>query len=162
MKKIFGLVILTALYTCTNAQLSRIQKAQAFFTVSIPGIPLADEQGNRINPEPIVERFIYLECKTKGRPAIDSVWYNGILFNATVADKEEKQSNIGIKKSNGKPVLLNTKKGNHSWRIDLSQAGGKTLQHESVKKILIKGKLDKTKFSYTITNETELSTPDRY
>jgi len=162
MKKIAGLLILTVLYTCCNAQLYRVEKVRAFFTVSIPGTQRTDENGNRVNPEPMIARFIYLECKYSGKPKIDSVWYNGVLFTASVADKEEKTATIGTKKDNGKPVMLRAKKGNHIWRIDLVQPGGKTLQHESVKKILIKGKLDKTKFSYTIASETELSTPDTY
>jgi len=162
MKKIVGLLILTVVYTCCNAQLYRVEKAQAFFTVSIPGTQRVDDNGNRINPEPITARFIYLECKYSGKPKIDSVWYNGLLFTASVADSEEKTATIGIKKDNGKPVMLKAKKGNHVWRIDLVQPDGKTLQHKSVKKILIKGKLDKTKFSYTIVSETELSTPDMY
>jgi hypothetical protein len=162
MKKIFGLLVITVWCTCCNAQLCRVQKAQAFFTVSFPGTQFADEQGNKINPEPIVERYIYLECKCKVKPAIDAVLYNGILFTASVADKEEQSNNIGIKKNNGKPILLNAKKEDHVWRIDLTQAGGKTLQHDLVKKIIIKGKLDKIKFTYSINTETELSTPDRY
>jgi len=162
MKKIFSLVILTVLYTCSYAQASRVQKAQAFFTVSSPGTQFVDDNGNKVPIEPIVDRFIYIECKCNGKPKIDSVWYNGVLFTASVADQEEKAANIGIKKDNGKPVLVKAKKGNHIWRIGLVQAGGKTLRHESVKKILIKGKLDKARFSYTIVSETELSTPDSY
>jgi hypothetical protein len=160
MKKLIAIVLLFGAVYC-NAQ-NKVQRAQAFFTVSIPGIQLTDENGNRINPEPIVERFIYLECKFSCKPKIDSVLYNGIWFAPSVADKEEIVSNIGINKNNGVPVLLKPKKGNHIWRIDLVQPGSKILQHESVKKILIKGKLDKTKFNYTIYTETELSTPDRY
>jgi hypothetical protein len=160
MKKLIGVIALFVTTNC-NAQYT-VQKAQAFFTVSIPGIPLTDENGNRVNPEPVVERFIYLECKFSGKPKVDSVLYNGIWFAPSVADKEEMASNIGIRKDKGIPVLLKPKKGNHTWRIDLVQPGGKILQHESVKKILIKGKLDKTKFNYTIYTETELSSPDRY
>lgn len=38
---------------------------------------------------------------------------------------------------------------------------GDTLKQEAVK-IIIKGKLAKTKLSYTLTTETELTTPERY
>jgi hypothetical protein len=162
MKKTLGVLILTVLYTCCSAQLYRLEKVLAFFTVSAPGTQLVDDNGNKVNPVLIIDRFIYLECKFNGKPKIDSILYNGVLFTASVADKEEKTATIGIKKDNGKPVMLKAKKGNHIWRIDLIQPPGKTLQPESVKKILIKGKLDKQKFSYTIYKEVEMPAPDRY
>lgn len=161
MKKIIALLSLFIVTGYCNAQY-RIQKAQAFFTVSTPGMQMTDEKGNKINPEQIIDRFIYVECKYNGKPTIDTVWYNGILYNATVAATEESVLKIGVKKNSGTPVTLSVKKGNHIWRVDVGQATGKTLPHDLVRKILIKGKLDKVKFSYTITTETELSTPDRY
>ncbi|GAB2810493.1 hypothetical protein GCM10027043_07310 [Ferruginibacter profundus] len=121
-----------------------------------------DANDNKIDPEPIIERFIFLECKYNGKPKIDTIRYNGILFSATVADKEEPGVKIGVKKDNGAPVYLAPKKGNHIWRVDVVQADGHVLKHSAIKKITIKGKLDKTKFSCTITTETELAAPDRY
>ena len=140
-------MLLAVLFNCSCAQVYRIQKVQAFFTVSIPGMPMADVNGNTIDPQPIVERFIYVECRFNGKPKIDSVFYNGIFFVATVANKEELQQKIGVKKDTEMPVLLTKKKGNHLWRIDLVQVSGSTLQHNLVKKITIKGRLDKIKFS---------------
>jgi hypothetical protein len=162
MKKLALLIIMVCWYGLSNAQLYKIQNAQAFFTSSIPGMQRVDDNGNKVAPEPIVTRFIYVECKFNGRPKIDSVFYNGILFNASAADKEETNFKIGIKTENGKPVLLHPKKGNHIWKIDLVQADGNNLQHSVVKKITIKGKLDKTKFTTIIIAETELATPDMY
>ena len=145
-----------------SSNVHQVQKAQAFFTVSIPGMPMVDVNGNTIDPQPIVERFIYVECRFNGKPKIDSVFYNGIFFAATVANKEELQQKIGVKKDTEMPVLLTKRKGNHLWRIDLVQVNGSTLQHNRVKKITVKGLLDKTKFSQTIAVETEIQTPDRY
>ncbi len=160
MKKLTAILSVIAALSCSAQH--KIQKAQAFFTVSIPGVQLADEQGNRINPAPVMERFIYLECNYNGKPAIDTVLYNGIFFTCTVAETGENTATIGVKKVNGKPVILKAKKGNHVWRIDLLQADGKTLPHELLKKIVLKGKLDKTIFSYVIVTETELVAPQRY
>ncbi len=163
MKKIAGpLLVLSFFFSACSAQTYRVQKAQAFFTSSMPGHVMTDEQGNRINPLPIIDRLIFLETNYPGRPAIDTVWYNDMVFLASVADKEETSMNIGVKKNNGLPVKLNPKKGNHIWRIGLQQTGVNTLSPEAVKKIRIRGKLGKTGFSNLLNTETELSAPDRY
>jgi hypothetical protein len=161
MKKLTGLCYIMMFFTACNAQTYRIQMARAFYTVTIPGMARSDENGNRINPEPVINRFVYIECKYNGKPKIDSVFYNGTLFKASLADKEETVLKIGVKNNDGYPVTFNPKKGNHIWKVYLEQQGtGKALAHEAVKKIIIKGKLDKIKFSYTITDETQLSVPD--
>ena len=162
MKKLFVLLVTVIVCSSCNAQLYRLQKAQAFYTVSFPGTAIKDENGNTINLQPIIDRFIYIECRFNGKPKVDSAFYNGILFTAAVADKAETAATVGIKSENGKQVKFSPKTGNKVWKIYLTQANGNTLLHEAVKKIIIKGRLDKTKFTTTIYMETQLSTPDRY
>ena len=123
---------------------------------------MKDDKGNTITPEPIIERFIFLECNYNGKLSIDSVLYNGILFSSSITEMEKTSVDIGIKKDNGQPVKLTSKKGNHIWKIELQQSHGKPLSHKAVKNIVIKGMLDKQKFSYKVYLETELSTPDSY
>jgi hypothetical protein len=161
MKRIVGfLLLLTAISSC-SAQY-KLVKAQAFFTASMPGMAMQDENGNIIDPKPIIDRFIYIECRFNDRPKVDTVFYNGLLLKAVVADKEETTTAIGIKKSSGIPINIIPKRGNHVWRIDLQQINADTLKHEAVKKIVIKGRLAKTKFSYKLSTETELAAPERY
>ena len=161
MKKLIGLLSLSIAITSCNAQY-RIQKAQAFFTVSIPGMQRVDENGNKINPPPTIERFIYIVCSFNNKPKVDTVFYNRMLFSASLADNEDKVFIIGINKNSGKPVKLIPKKGGHLWKIYLRQTTAESLSHEAVNKIIIKGSLGKTKFSYMLTSETELTTPDSY
>jgi len=161
MKKIF-LIILSIAFYHADAQKLLLQKAQAFYTVSIPGMPMKDDNGNTINPKGITERFIFLETNYNGKPTIGAISYNGILFKAEVEEKETTANAIGIKKVNSKPVLLNRKKGNHTWKIYVYPANGQDMAGETIKKITIKGKLGKTPFSYVVTGETELTAPDRY
>jgi hypothetical protein len=161
MKKITGIFLLMLLFSTAKAQGYRIQKAQAFYTITIPGMARRDENGNTITPEPVINRFIYMECKYNGKPKIDSVFYNGTLFKASIADKEETFLKIGVKNNDGYPVIFNPKKGNHIWKVYLEQQGtGKALAHEAVKKIMVKVKLDKVKFSCVINEEVQLSVPD--
>jgi len=162
MKRMAAVLSLLLCFCAANAQSSGIQKASAYIKVSIPGMIIRDENGNDIKPEPIIERFIYLECRSAGKPSIDSVFYNGILFIASITETGKTIVDVGVKKKNGLPVKLSSKKGNHIWKIELQQSTGKPLPHELVKNIIIKGMLDKKKFCYTVHTETELSTPDRY
>jgi hypothetical protein len=161
MKKILALLLAITLFAAAKPQPYRIHKAQAFYTVTIPGMARRDENGNTINPEPVINRFIYIECQYNGKPKIDSVFYNGILFKASIADKEETDLKIGVKNNDGYPVTFNPKKGNHIWKVYLEQQGtGKALAHKALKKIVVKGKLDKVKFSCTINEEVQLNVPD--
>ena len=162
MKKITGILLLVVFTVCGNAQNYKIQKAYAFVSSFTPGRAQTDENGRRINPGPVTERVIYLETNYKGTPVIDSVLYNSELFAGIITAIKETRHNAGIKKANGQTVIIAPKKGNYSWRMDLQKANGNNLEHEAVKKITIKGKLGKFKFSYAVTAETELKTPDRY
>ena len=162
MKKITGILALVFFTVCGNAQNYKIQKAYAFVTSFTPGRAQTDENGKRINPETVTERFIYVETNYKSKPVIDSVLYNGELFAGTITEIKEIKYNAGIKKVNGQAVIISLKKGNNLWRLDLQPAINKTQLQPGVKKIIIKGKLGKTNFRYLLNNETELSSPDRY
>jgi len=162
MKKITGFLFLLILFCSCSAQTYKIKKARAFITESAPGTIMSDDNGNPIGPRLILERSIYIECNYKGKPQIDSVFYNGILFIANVADEETGSITVGKKRYSGQPVRIVPKKGNHIWKIDLQQSSGDELTFGKVKKIVIKGRLGKTGFRYTLTRETELATQPRY
>lgn len=163
MKKLLLIIATAFMLNDSNAQSIKVQKMQAFYTVAIPGMQRSDENGNKINPDPIYTRFILLECRFTDKPSIDTVLYNGVACSATVVDKEETEAKIGIRHTDGKPVMLTSKKGNHVWRIEVEPAPGtKPIAHEIVKKIQLKGRLGKIKFSTSVTAETELTTFDMY
>ena len=162
MKKITGILMLAFCTVFGNAQNYKIQKAYAFVSTFTPGRAQTDEDGRRRNPGTVTERFIYIETNYKDKPLIDSVLYNSEVFTGTITAIKEARHNAGIKKVNKQEVIISPKKGNYIWRLDLQKANGNNLKHEPVKKIIIKGKLGKSKFSYTIIFETELTTPNRY
>jgi len=162
MKKAAGFLFLMAFFCSCSAQTYRVQKAQAFFTVSMPGAQMVDDKGNPVAPQLITERFIYIESNYKGNPQIDSVIYGGKSFIPAVADKEEISLTIGVKKDNGQALKLRPKIGNQVWKINVDQSVNPDPTSASVKKIIIKGKLGKTDFKYTLNGETELEAPLRY
>lgn len=144
------------------AQNFRIQKAQAFYTVTMPGMARADENGNTIDPKPIIDRFIYIECAGTIKPKIDALYYGAALFTATVEDKAMTVVNAGINKLTGKPILFVPNKGNKVWKVYAVENGNETVLPVNVKKIIIKGSVAKKIFSVILKTETELTTPDRY
>ena len=88
MKKITGVLLLFVFAVSSNAQNYKIQKAYAFVSSFTPGRAQTDEDGRRMNPGQITERFIYLETNFKGKPEIDSVLYNNELFAGTLSDRK--------------------------------------------------------------------------
>jgi hypothetical protein len=159
MKKYCSIIFLLTAYYCSNAQNYKIQKAVAFFTVSLPGMIQKDSNGNTIRPLPTIERFIYIESNYKNKPLIDSVWYNSTFFANTVDLVNQNKITAGINSATGKSVVLTAKKGNHLWKINL-QPSGSFVAHEDVKKILLKATLGKVKIKQVISAEIELAVPE--
>lgn len=73
---------------------------------------MKDDNGNTIDPKPIMERFIYIECRFNDKPKVDLVLYNRVLLMSFVTNKEETTAVIGTRKGNVKSVNLIPKKGN--------------------------------------------------
>lgn len=97
----------------------------------------------------------------KGKPVIDSVLYNSEVFSGTITAIKEARHNAGIKSKQARGHYF-SKERKLYMAAGFTKANGNKLQHEAVKKITIKGKLGKFKFSHAVTAETELTTPNRY
>ena len=117
-----------------------IKKAYAWYTVSMPGNIMTDENGNRIQPLPNITRFIYAEYSGTKMPAIKSVLYNKTALDFTVEKVKEKTVFIGDKNLNpGK--ILTVKKGNSFLKINLQPFEGKKMPDIDCKSIIISGKI---------------------
>jgi len=160
-QSLVSILFFTMTFSCI-AQTNAIQKAWAFYTISLPGREQTDLDGKNIKPQPVIERFIYIETNSKNKPAIDSVLYNSVLFITTIDSIKEKKITAGINAATGKPVVISPKKGNRVWMISLQQANGMVIAHEQLKKIVLKCRLGKASIKQVIANETQLTTPDRY
>lgn len=161
MKKIITAALLIFTAAAATAQTYKIQKAWAFVTESMPGRAMQDESGNTITPQPIIERFIYIETNYKTTIQADSAWYNGRLYKTTATLINEVKHKAGITYTNGKPVFITPKKGNKLWRINVQPLTQNAVTAAgSVKKIILKGRLGSNVFKQTIITETRLTGPE--
>lgn len=164
MKK---LLFTAALMICMASSFAQVRcniyKAQAYFTVSIPGVQMVDENGNPVPPIPQVDRFIYLESKGVSKPIIESVTYNGIFLKATAGKITGNTVSVGKKQDTQQPIILRAKKGNSIWRVDLQPVEDKPQDTNPCKNIALKIKVSGKTCSYRITGgEYELFTLPRY
>lgn len=158
MKKLF-IIIFPALTFATGAFSQKIQKVYAFYTQTIPGMAMTDEKGNVINPAPVIDRFLYVECAQQ--PDIIFVKYNGITFSPAIQSVPEMKMNVGISERTGKPVIITAKKGSHLWRIDLQLTSDQFKAPGANVPMVIRGFGKRTKNAFTAFAETQLHAPDR-
>ena len=138
-----------------------IKKAYAFYNVEMPGIQMADENGNLIHPKANITRFIYVEYSGSKKPDIKSVLYNGVLLDFTVVSVKEKAVSIGDKELNPGNTIT-AKKGNTFLQINLQPSEGKTMPEADCKNIVIKSKLAGKLCKFYVTREKEFATLPRY
>jgi hypothetical protein len=161
MKKIILLIVwVVAVGKNSFSQTNKIQKAWAFITESMPGMAMADENGNTINPQPVIQRFIYIETNYKTAPKVDTVIVNGVAYKSAFTAVSDAKHKAGLMYTSSNPVYIIPKKGNKLWRIDLQAADNSMPVYGKLKKIIVKGKLGATTFNCSITQEQRLAGPE--
>ncbi|MEP7238718.1 MAG: hypothetical protein ABI685_12655 [Ferruginibacter sp.] len=163
MKAIFLSISLVAfVLTCSAQTNCNIKKAYAYYTVSMPGVQMADENGNPINPKPIIDRFIYIEwCGVKS-PKIETILYNNKALIATLTVVSGKTVVAGSELSKDNNTKITVKKNNSLWKIELQSREGHNMPEEGCKNIIIKVKGTNNTCSFKLTKETQLMTMPRY
>jgi hypothetical protein len=138
-----------------------VKTGYAYYNVSMPGMQMADENGNPVPVKPYITRFIYVEYKDSAPPEILTVLYDSSALLFTVALLKEKTVAIGDKDLNpGKTITV--KKGYSFLKIDLQAANGKTMPGPDCKNITIKSKVAGKINSLQIKNEQEFATHPHY
>jgi len=138
-----------------------INKAYAWYNVSMPGVQMVDENGKPIPPQANITRFIYIEYNGSKMPEVKSVLYNCVSFDFSVVGVKEKTVSIGDKKLNpGKTITA--KKGNTFLQINLQPFEGKTMPEAACKNIIIKSKLAGKLCKFYVAGEKEFATLPRY
>jgi hypothetical protein len=158
-KTILSISICIAGIICFAQNAHTIKNANAFYMKIIPGMNMKDDNGNTVNPVPVITRTLYIESKEK--PVLQRVSYNGIAYIPTVSAQDSNTVNAGVT-TQGNPVQLKPHKGYSIWKVDLVLQNEKDKAPENVNTIALKGKTGKYNFSYTVKKETELTAPAMY
>lgn len=138
-----------------------VKKAYAYYNASMPGTQMMDENGNKIDPKPIITRFIYVEYSGTKAPEIRSVTYNNTALDYKVVIIKEKTVFAGDKEFNPKNSIT-AKKGNSFLKIDLQPFEGKTMPDINCKSIVIKSTVAGKTCTLKLQKEKEFLTPPRY
>jgi len=158
---IISFLFLTATPYCFAQNNCNIKKAYAYYNESMPGAQRADENGNPINPKPIVTRFIYVEYSGSKMPEIKTVLYNNIQLVFSVINVATKKVSAGDKKLNPDNSII-AKKGNSFLKIDLQPAEGQTMPEANCKSIVINSKSAGKLCKYYVMGEKPFATPPMY
>lgn len=161
MKKeiILFVILFGCLLSSCGQTINKISKVYAYVEVAIPGRAMENAEGQIVGPEPQIRRFLYIECKGKVRPDIDTVFYNNIGFYSITLKPEDGQ--VGINKSTGEPIKLKVAKGNSLWKVNLEQIDKRVSLPEQTKPVSIKIKSGAKAGVYS-RKEVELAVPDMY
>ncbi|MFN8243364.1 MAG: hypothetical protein U0X40_04850 [Ferruginibacter sp.] len=160
------LLSIAFLGTClvTNAQKTGtlIRKASAFYTSMLPGTVRMGEDGQPINPGPIINRVIYLECTGNRAPVIDNVLYNNTPFKPRLSRINENMIAVGKISAKSKEYTILAQKGNKLWKMELEEIEGQAKVAADCRNIIVRTKAGGKLSKFYIFQETQLYTPPTY
>ena len=160
---LFSILLLPVILTsCAQTRCAAVKKAYAYYTVTVPGMQMVDENGNPVPPKPDIARFIYLECSEAKLPEIDSVLYNGIPVIVSMSRVEADTVIAGNKFENNQALVIAAKKGNTLYKIALYAATDESPVNADCKNILLKIKIAGKNCEFKIKEELQLMTLPRY
>ena len=140
----------------------KIQRAYAFYSITIPGMAMQDDKGNTIDPIATIDRSIFVESPGTKMPDIRSVSYNKILYKAVIKKLDENAVQVGTNAETEKEIVLSAKKGNSLWKLELQLMKDTDKAPKDVKHIIIQGRYNKRPYSFNLYNETKLASLPRY
>jgi hypothetical protein len=159
MRALFILLCLLVTASICAAQTNcNIKNAYAFYTVSVPGAQMSDDNGNPIPPKVDIVRFIYIELGGTAKPQIKTVLYNNKTLSATLTAVKGRTVVPGSELSENNNFKITCKKGNSLWKIELQPQGDNSMPEQGCKNIIIKNKT----CSFKLIKEIQLATLPRY
>lgn len=163
MKKTLLTIFLFAIvFTSCGQNNCSIKRGYAFYTVSMPGMIMRDDNGNEVAPIPSVQRFIYIECSGTKMPVIETVLYDNISLKTAITSAIGSTVTVGKNFQHGEDYKLTAARGNQFWKIDLYPVDDKQLVKRQNNNIIIKSKEKSKLCKFYIYKETELMTLPRY
>lgn len=139
-----------------------IKKAYAFYTISYPGVQMADENGNPVPVKPNIDRFIYIEWSGAKKPEIETVLYDNNALSATLTAIEGTEVIPGDDIGNNQDHKITAKKCNILWKLQLQLLTGNEMPAKNCSIIMIKIKGTDHSCEFKLVKETELQTFMRY
>jgi hypothetical protein len=163
MKKIvFSIILVAAVLTSCAQTKCNLKKAYAFYTVSVPGMQMTDENGNPIPPKADIGRFIYFEWSGAKVPEIETILYNNKTLVATLVAVEGNSVIPGSELSQNNEFKITSKKCNSLWKIELQPKQSDPMPDTGCKNIIIKIKGTDKACALKLGKETQLMTMPRY
>ncbi len=163
MKKIFTSVVFLSILLSACAQSNcSVKKAYAFYTVSIPGMAMSDENGNTINPIPMIDRFIYVEWTGSKAPVIVNVMYDKKIYQASVTAVDTNSVIPGDGSINNEQHRIKSKKCNSLWKIQIQPSADNKTDKQDSKNIVLRFKGTGKTCELKLFKETLLKTLPRY
>jgi len=138
-----------------------IKNAHAFYSISMPGAQMADEQGNPVPPKPNISRLMYIEYSGTKAPEISAISYNNIAMHYTTVQVKKRTVFIGDRAFNPKNSIT-AKKGNSFIQVILQPQEGTILPDVECKSIIVKSKLGKKRCVFYISTEKEFVSAPAY
>lgn len=161
MKKVYLFFLLCIMGSLVSAQSKcNINKGWAFYTVSFPGVQMADENGNPIAPKPIIERFLYIEWCGSKKPEIKEVLYNNMSFSAVLEKVEGRSVIAGKDLDLRNTTRITAAKCKKLWKLILVPKEEDHTPQPGSKQIVIKTKSPGA-CVFKLTKETLLKTLPR-
>jgi hypothetical protein len=157
--RIVAIMLLCLFIETTKAQAPKIIRAWAFYTVTLPGKAMIDDDGKRINPVPTTNRFIYIEYNSKLPLRVDSVWYTNDIYTGVTEGLTGYKHTVGKRVRGQDSVTIAPRKTNTLLRVNLSPVQDKPVEPGAPKKILIKARIGKTVVRYLLFVETQIEVP---
>jgi len=163
MKRILISILFSAsVFTAASQTSCSIKKAYAYYTVSVPGIQMSDDNGNPIPVKPAIGRFIYFEWSGPKKPGSVTVLYNNKALVATLTAIAGRSVTPGSEINQNNVSKITVKKTNSLWKIDLLPKEGCAMPDQDCKNISIKIKGTKKTCTFRLFKETELMNMPRY
>lgn len=163
MKQLLQILFFTSLCCTGFSQVNcSVKKAYAFYTETIPGVQMADENGNPIPPVPVIDRFVYIEWTGAGKPEISQVLYNNKKMQAEVTAVDGNTLIPGGDVGNNSDYSIKANKCHSLWKIQLQTVSGNEMPAIECRNIIIKLQKAGNNCEVPVANEIKLSTFLRY
>lgn len=154
----WGIVLF--LFSCMSTS-KVIKQTHAFYVTLYPGIVAVDENGKEM-PSNSQTKYSVYAVTGSDKVKWDTAWINGRIYTVN-AEKINPSPvfEVGIDKQTGNKVTITTRETDHLYLLHLNPVSNiPNTETIPLKELMIKATYKGKVINCTITNITELSTPD--